>query len=181
MRHQAYLTSFFALFLLLVSGQLMAHGPTRQKVVEAIEINASAEQVWAVIKDFGDAHSWLPMVESTSSEGGNEPGAKRVLTLGSGAKVYETLKKYDAAKMKYSYKIPVATHDVNILPVNNYSSTISVKAQGETSKVTWKGAFYRGYPNNDPPPELNDEAAVAAVSGLYQAGLTHLKKVVEDQ
>jgi len=26
--------------------------------------------------------------------------------------------------------------------------------------VEWKGAFYRGYTLNDPPPELNDEAAV---------------------
>jgi len=32
----------------------------------------------------------------------------------------------------------------------------------------------RGYPNNDPPPELNDEAALAAVTGVYQAGLDAL-------
>lgn len=179
MRYQFYPASLLTLLLILVSGQLMAHGPTRQKVVETIEIDATAEQVWEVIKDFGNAHSWLPMVESTSSEGGNEPGAKRVLTLDGGAKVYETLKKYDDDRMKYSYKIPVSTHDVNILPVNNYSSTISVKAQGDKCTVTWKGGFYRGYPNNDPPPELNDDAAVAAVSGLYQAGLAHLKKIVE--
>jgi len=29
--------------------------------------------------------------------------------------------------------------------------------------------------------ELNDAAAVAAVTGLYQAGLAHLKKVAEQQ
>ncbi|MCP4875666.1 MAG: SRPBCC family protein, partial [Gammaproteobacteria bacterium] len=40
---------------------------------------------------------------------------------------------------------------------------------------------YRGYPNNDPPAELNDEAAIAAVTGLYQAGLAHLKEVAEKQ
>lgn len=121
------------------------------------------------------------MVESTTSEGGNEPGATRVLTLGPDVKVYETLKKYNAEKMMYSYRIPVATHDVNILPVNNYSSTVSVKSDGDNSIVTWKGAFYRGYPNNDPPPELNDEAAIAAVTGLYQAGLAHLKEIVENK
>lgn len=181
MRHQFYPAGFLALILILLSGQLSAHGPTRQKVVEKVEINATAEQVWAVIGDFGNAHSWLPMVESTTSEGGNAPGAKRVLNLVGGAKVYETLKNHDDAKMKYSYRIPVDTHDVNILPVNNYSSTISVKASGDNCTVTWKSGFYRGYPNNDPPPELNDEAAVAAVSELYKAGLAHLKKVVEGQ
>lgn len=165
----------------MISAQTQAHGPTRQKVTESIEINAPASQVWGVIKDFGRAHVWLPMVESTTSEGGNEPGATRVLTLGPDVKVYETLKKYNAEKMMYSYRIPVATHDVNILPVNNYSSTVSVKSDGDNSIVTWKGAFYRGYPNNDPPPELNDEAAIAAVTGLYQAGLAHLKEIVENK
>jgi carbon monoxide dehydrogenase subunit G len=158
-----------------------AHGPTRQKVVESIDIDAPAADVWAVIKDFDTAHTWLPMVENSTGEGGNEPGAMRVLTLGPDVKVYETLKKYDAEKMKYSYRIPDKTHDVNVLPVNNYSSTISVSDDGERCVVTWKGAFYRGYPNNDPPAELNDEAAVAAVSGLYQAGLQHLKQLVESQ
>ncbi len=168
------------IFLLLNSLQLSAHGPTRQKVTESIEINAPASKVWALVKDFDQAHLWLPMVESTTGEGGNTPGATRVLSLGGEAKVFETLKTYNAEKMMYSYKIPVKTHDVNILPVNNYSSSIAVKDKGGKSIVTWKGAFYRGYPNNNPPTKLNDEAAVAAVTGLYQAGLAHLKKIAEE-
>ena len=55
---------------------------------------------------------------------------------------------------------------------------LSVK-KGDKTIVTWKGAFYRGYRNNDPPAELSDEAAVAAVTGLYQAGLAHLKKIAD--
>jgi len=94
-----------------------AHGPTRQKVTETIEINASAEQVWELIKNFGDAHVWLPMVQSTESEGGNEPGASRTLVLGPDTKVVETLKSYNPEKMSYKYRIPDATHDVKILPV----------------------------------------------------------------
>ncbi|MEE9321047.1 MAG: SRPBCC family protein [Granulosicoccus sp.] len=167
--------------LSLVTSITLAHGPTRQKVSETIEIDAPAAEVWDLIKDFDKAADWLPMVESSEGEGGNEPGATRVLTLGPDIKVYETLKKHDSEKMSYSYKIPNSTHDVKILPVNNYSSTISVKAEGETSVVTWKGAFYRGYPNNDPPAELSDEAAVGAVSGLYQAGLANLKEMAESK
>lgn len=52
---------------------------------------------------------------------------------------------------------------------------------GDASKSTveWKGAFYRGYVNNDPPPELSDEAAVKAVTGVYKDGLAALKKKIE--
>jgi carbon monoxide dehydrogenase subunit G len=167
---------------LLVALPLAAHGhgPTRQKVMEAIVIDASPEAVWEEVKDFGQAHAWLPMVEATEIEGGNEPGATRILKLKGGGEVREVLKKYDAAKMMYSYRIPVKTHDVKLLPVSNYSSTLTVAAnEGGGAKVTWKGAFYRGYMNNDPPPELNDEAAVKAVTELYRAGLEKLKSVAE--
>ncbi|MCP4877307.1 MAG: SRPBCC family protein [Gammaproteobacteria bacterium] len=181
MNRRNFQLSLVAIFFLFNSLPLSAHGPTRQKVTEFIEIDAPASKVWDLIKDFDKAHQWLPMVESTTGEGGNAPGATRVLSLGGDAKVYETLKAYNAEKMTYSYKIPVKTHDVSILPVNNYSSTISVKNKGGKTVVTWKGAFYRGYPNNDPPAELNDEAAIAAVTGLYQAGLAHLKEVAEKQ
>ena len=156
-----------------------AHGPTRQKVSESVTIDAPPDAVWALVGDFPNAAEWLPMVESSSGEGGVEPGATRTLVLGGGGEVIEELRKYDAGKMSLSYRIPVATHDVAVLPVNNYSSTISVAPDGSGSTVTWKGAFYRGYPNNDPPPELSDEAAVEAVTALYRAGLDRLKEVAE--
>ena len=69
--------------------------------------------------------------------------------------------------------------DVKVLPVTNYSSWISVKPADGGSVISWKGAFYRGYPNNDPPPELNDQAAVDAVTGVYEAGLNSVKERAE--
>lgn len=157
---------------------LWAHGPSRQKTTEKIEINAPPEKVWAVVGDFHDM-SWLPGVAKTLGSGGNEPDvAKRQIVLDSGATIDESLYKYDAAQMSYSYRID--TVDVKIFPVNNYSATIIVlPAEGGKSTVEWRGAFYRGYPNNDPPPELNDDAALKAVTTLYRAGLENLKKKVE--
>ena len=63
--------------------------------------------------------------------------------------------------------------------MTNYSSTLSVKpgSAAGTTLVEWRGAVYRGYPNNDPPPDKNDEAAVAAVTGIDKTGLAHLKAV----
>jgi hypothetical protein len=56
-----------------------------------------------------------------------------------------------------------------------------VKADGAKSVVEWRGAFYRGYPNNNPPADQNDEAAVAAVTAVYKAGLANLKTLAESK
>ncbi|ODN72009.1 SRPBCC family protein [Methylobrevis pamukkalensis] len=153
-----------------------AHGPTRQKVTETIEINAPADKVWAVVGNFQDM-SWHPAVTSTEGTGGNDVGASRKLTLQGGGVLEEGLEKYDAAKMMLFYRI--TKDDVKVLPVTNYSSRITVKDLGGKSEVTWWGAFYRGYPNNDPPAELSDEAALNAVTGVYKSGLEGLKKKLE--
>ena len=162
---------------LAVLGAAWAHGPTRQKVRESIEIDAPQAKVWAVIGNFQDM-SWLAGVAKTEGEKGNEIGATRRLTLAPGITIDEELYKYEPEMMSYSYRITAV--DVKVLPVTNYSSTLSVSlAPGGKAKLDWAGAFYRGFPNNDPPPELNDEAAVKAVSELYRGGLAALKKKIE--
>jgi hypothetical protein len=167
-----------ALFALVLPRAGLAEGPALQKIGVTIQIDAPPAKVWATVADFHEM-SWLPGVVKTTGEGGNEPDvAKRRLTLDGGATIDESLYKYDAAAMSYSYRIDNV--DVKVLPVNNYSSTIAViPAEGGKSTVEWRGAFYRGYPNNDPPPELNDEAALKAVGKVYRAGLESLKKKVE--
>jgi hypothetical protein len=152
--------------------QAAAHGPTRQKVTEKVEINAPADKVWAVIGNFQDM-GWHPAIAKTEGTGGNAVDATRKLTLKSGGTIDEKLTKYDKDGMSLSYEITAV--DVKVLPVSNYSSTLSVTAEGGKSVVEWRGAFYRGYVNNDPPPELSDEAAVKAVKGVYSAGLDALK------
>lgn len=163
-----------------------AHGPTRKKVVETVTINATPDKVWKVVGNFQDM-SWLPGVKSTTGTGGNTTDpknddnevAKRTITLDSGGQIQEGLFKYDAGEHSYSYRIDKV--DPKVLPVNDYSSTIKVEpsSDGKGSTVTWKGAFYRGYMNNDPPPEMDDEASAAAVTKIYKAGLENLKKKVE--
>jgi carbon monoxide dehydrogenase subunit G len=154
-----------------------AHGPTRRKVEEKVVVNAPPDKVWAVVGNFQDM-SWLPPVEKTEGQGGNEVKATRTLTLKGGATVEEELYKYSAEQKSLSYRINKV--DVKVLPVNNYSSTIKVEpAENGQSTVTWDGAFYRGYMNNDPPPELNDEAATKAVTELYKTGLEGLKAKIE--
>ena len=170
----------------LVATAAWAHGPTREKAKEMITINASPDKVWKVMGNFQDM-SWLPGVKSTTGTGGNtiDPKnddnevARRTITLDNGGEIHEGLYKYDAAEHTYSYRIDKV--DTKVLPVNDYSSTISVEPAdgGKSSTVEWHGAFYRGYMNNDPPPDMDDAASKAAVEKVYKAGLSNLKKKVE--
>ncbi len=166
----------FAPAALLPTGTALAHGPTRQKVTESITIDAPAAAVWARIHNFDALKDWHPAVADSPADKGNAEGSVRQLTLKGGGALTETLESHDEAHMRTSYRAA----DGGALPVTNYTATLSVRADGEQkSIVEWRGAFYRGYRNNDPPPEQNDEAAVRAITGVYQSGLANLKKLAE--
>lgn len=158
----------------LMPAMVLAHGPTRQKTTVTVEVGADPADVWAAIGDFQDM-SWHPVVHSSTGVAENAIDATRVLTLGAadGPTISEILYKFSDEKMSYSYRITEV--DVAVLPVTNYSSHLTVKPRdGGGSLIEWRGAFYRGFPNNDPPEHLNDDAAIAAVTGVYQAGLDAL-------
>ena len=75
--------------------------------VEKITINAPAAKVWAKVANYGDLGAFHPAVAKTEIKSGtnNVKGAVRLLTLGDGGTVNETLTNYDAAGMSYSYII----------------------------------------------------------------------------
>jgi uncharacterized protein YndB with AHSA1/START domain len=177
MRRQVLAAIAVATATLLAAPAALAHGPTRQKVTETVVIQAPPEAVWARIKDFNALSQWHPAVASSEATNGNAVGSRRTLKLKGGGEVLEELETYAEADRRMSYRMK----DAGPIPVTNYSSTLTVKP-GEaagTTLVEWRGAFYRGYPNNDPPPDKNDEAAVKAVTGIYQSGLANLKALAE--
>ncbi|MDI1231175.1 MAG: SRPBCC family protein [Methylobacter sp.] len=180
---------FVSVLLFFFTSVASAHGPVRQKTAEKITINAPAAKVWALIKDFGDM-SWHPDIVNTSIQGGNTQGATRVLTLKDGNTITEELKKYDDKKLSYTYKITEmssskkithagAEEEVPALPVTDYSASIDLTEKGGSTEVDWKAAYYRAYMNNNPPEEMNDEAANNAVKAVLEAGLIHLKALAE--
>ncbi len=164
--------------LCFVTGLASAHGPTRQKVEVERNIAAAPAECWRIVGDFAALHTWLPPVDSTTIIEGDasEAGALRRLQVGDRV-LEEKLKSRSDDKRKLKYKMTKS--DIEVLPVSNYSATLKVSAAGDGCKVVWQGAFYRGYPNNDPPEHLNDAAAIAAVTGLYNLGLDSLKSVLE--
>ena len=155
-----------------------AHGPSPQKVEKSVTIKAEPAKVWALVKDFGNMQKWHPAVASDKLEkkGGD---TYRLLTLKDGGTIYEKLRSIDDANMQLKYEI-----EEGVLPVSDYYSYITVKpgpGAGE-STVTWMGRFYRVYKLNPPiPPGQDDESAIKAVTGVYDAGLAGLKKAAEGQ
>lgn len=171
---QIVAASFLLVFFPIVA---FAKGPTLLKASQSIDINLPAAKVWARIGQFHDLN-WHPLIAKTEGKGGNAIGSARLLTLKGGPTIEEVLQKYNADKMSYSYRIKKV--DVKVLPVTNYSSDLTVTALGPgKSRVQWSGAFYRGSASDNPPPKLNDAAAVKAVTGVYQLGLAQLKKSLE--
>jgi hypothetical protein len=164
---------------LLAAGAASAHGPTRQKLALSVEIAAPPAKIWAVVGNFHDL-SWVPAVAHVEGPGGNDPDtAKRNVTLKSGGGWQdEELSDYDAKRFTYGTFLPHV--DVKVLPVADFSAHLTVTAgAGGTSKLEWRSAFYRGYPNNNPPPELNEAAAVKAVTAFCQPALDAVKARIE--
>lgn len=165
--------------LLTGAGMAQAHGPSRIKAEQSVVLDATPDEVWQAIGRFDDM-SWHPAVARTEMVPEGAPAdapedSTRVLHLKAEAgdpTITERLMSIDPDKRQYKYMITEVA--VDVLPVTNYSSTLQVKDRDGRAEVVWKGGFYRGFPNNDPPADQNDDAALAAVNAIYQAGLDAL-------
>lgn len=155
-----------------------AHGPTPQKVEERVSIAKPPAEVWEMIKEFGGVNTWNPLFTEVHAVNGNEPGkAEREVTLVNGGKLKEGLDEYDEARRYMGYRL--AKENVEAFPVSFYSITVEVKAAGEGSEVEWLGRFYRADTGNFPPENLNDEAAIKAMTTMARTALDNLKQLME--
>jgi mxaD protein len=160
-----------------VSGLAVAAGAPVLKVSKSVTINASADKVWAQAGTFSGLNTWHPAVESDKIVQGtdNSVGAVRLLTLKGGGTIQEKLLARDDAKRMYKYAILEG-----VLPVSNYTSTLSVTAAGKNkSKVTWSGSFQRKDTGPKPAADANDKTARDTIAGVYKGGLDNLKKIAE--
>jgi len=130
---------------------------------KTVEIAAPPAKVWGVIEQFSDL-TWVPPVKSSSATQGNTIGSVRTLDLG-GPRLMEELKAYDAKAMTYTYVITSDPANVKVLPVTDYTSTITVKPSAAGSLVTWTGAFKRADQGDTPAAGMDDKTATGAISG----------------
>ncbi len=147
------------------------------KVSRSVTVDAPAAQVWAKCGSFDALDQWHPAVAKVTLTKGrnNVVGAVRHLDIRGGGYVDEELLHYSGKGHYYSYRILDS-----VLPVSDYHSTLSVKADGAgKSVVTWTGSFKRKDSGPNPPDNANDKAATDAISGVYESGLDNLKKTLE--
>lgn len=130
-------------------------------VRETVSLDASPQEVWAVIGNFDSPHTWHPGI--VSSETVHDGAARfRHLTLGDGSKLVERLDSHDDVARQYVYSIV----DAGAMPIRNYQSTIAVGGDGDTAEVVWSSNF-----DVDGAPEADVQAAI---SGVYTGGFAAL-------
>jgi hypothetical protein len=105
-------------------------------------ISASADDVWARIRDFNDLPRWAgPAIETSELEGGlagDQVGVVRHLTLGGDVNVRERLLTHSDHERSYTYNFETTPFDVD-----NYHSTLRVTpvTDGGGSFVEWWTTF----------------------------------------
>ncbi|ALG68074.1 SRPBCC family protein [Beggiatoa leptomitoformis] len=139
-------------------------------------VRGTPEKVWAVIGGFNDLPKWHPAVANSKLDISGDATAggitSRVLTLNApnAPVLIEQLISQDPVAMTYSYTLTKT--EPAILPVKNYTATLSVSAaEKDKSLVTWEGSFL-------PLPTATAEDAKKAVEGVYSAGLVNLKEML---
>ena len=149
-------------------------GPTRLKVTASVTLDMPPAKAWALVGHFQDM-SWDKQTVATTGTGGDEPDkALRTIKLKGGAAFGESLYKYDAAAMSYSYHIDKI--DVVRLPVQNVSATLEVVPDGDTgSTVRWRAAFYRYLKPDEGAADAADARAKQAMLDYLKTGLAGLK------
>lgn len=162
------------LFTVLIPGLTLAHGPTPQKVDESIIIEATPDEVWGLISQFDAINQWHP--EVTAIELTDD--TTRRLTLENGEIFTESLD--DRNKETYSVSYRLLEENFAAIPVSFYTITLQAQSMGNNqTSLSWSGRFYRADTGNFPPEELNDDAAVAAMTSFAEAGLAGIKDVIE--
>jgi imidazole glycerol phosphate synthase subunit HisF len=126
-------------------------------VSRSVALAATAEEVWKAIGGFQALGDWHPAVKSSTREdiGGAE---HRRLELVGGGELLE--KSLGSDGMSYGYAIVDGP-----LPVSHYRSVLAVAPAGSGSVVVWASSFTANKPD-----------ALAAIAGVYEAGLGALKE-----
>jgi hypothetical protein len=144
----------------VVGTALLLSGLTAEALESSVKAASklSADVLWAKIGDFCGISKWHPAIEKCEL---SADGKTRTLSLKGGGTIVEALVKMDPAARSYTYSIVSGP-----LPVANYTSTISIAADGAGSTVTWVGKY--------DAKGASDAETIKTIDGVYDAGLKAL-------
>jgi hypothetical protein len=129
-----------------------------QTVAESVELAATPDEVWSLIRQFGG--TWHPLTARVRLTGMGIGQLRNIQTL-DGREIVERLEAIDDAKRFFRYT------SIAGIPVSQYTGTIEVKARGGGSVADWRAQFLS---TNAP-----DRAVKALVSTFLRTGLESLK------
>ncbi|MCI0543125.1 MAG: SRPBCC family protein [Actinobacteria bacterium] len=131
--------------------------------LHTIDIDATPEQVWAVLGDIGAVDRWIPGVTSVAVD-----GMTRVCTFEDGHTQDERILEYSPDTRSYRYHIEGAP-----LPVTDNTGRFSIDANGGQSRVMWESSF-----------EPLDPVMAAQLAEMWEPylpmTLANLKRLVEE-
>lgn len=167
-----------ALALIVAAPLALAHGPTPQKIDEAVDIAAPPAAVWALVSDFGNYAAWNPALRASSADRGNATGSARTLTLARGGQLVEELDERSDEEMTLSYRSGRVI-DAKVLPASSYSVRLRVRPQGAGSRLEWRARAYRADTGNEPAAGSDDAAAVQALQEHARTALEAARRKLE--
>jgi len=141
------------------------------KVYSSSVIEAPADRVWAVIRDFNGLPKWHPLIRDSRIE--NDAPADRVgcirnFNLKEGGNIREQLLTLSDFDFTCTYSILESP-----MGVQNYIATLKLTpiTDGERSFIEWSAEF-------DCPPEREKQLADLVGNGVFQGGFDALKRQV---
>ncbi len=133
------------------------------KVSERVE--APAERVWELFRDFGGVQKFSAGIEKVEVTGSGI-GAVRTLHLPGGRSLQERLEAFDDRGRRLQYAIVAGP-----IPVASYLATIEVKDEGPNAcRVDWSSHFE--------PKGISDEQGRAMIEGVYKGGIAGVRKAL---
>ncbi|ETT28252.1 benzoate-CoA ligase [Rhodococcus aetherivorans] len=138
-------------------------------------IDASADQVWSVVKDFGRVDSFLPPVAHSELIDGatTQIGVVRRLALADGgATLDERLLDLDDRRRQLSYEFA----GDNPFGARNYRATVRVSPIGEP-----EGAFVEWWADFEADPAEVDTLVGVFADGVFGSGIRSLRTMFADR
>lgn len=131
------------------------------QVNRASTVDASPEEVWAIVGDVAAVHTWVPAITATRMD-----GDVRVVRFADGAEGREQITAHSDADRTYSY-----TYLGGPIPLEEYASTLIVgpARTGGGSLISWNATLQA------------DPAVVESIEGLYDSSLATLKTLVDGE
>jgi mxaD protein len=167
------------LSILLIPAMALAHGPTPLKFDLEVEVNASADEVWAAVNKLCAINDWNESVTDCKSTG-EGLGAFRDFTLDNGEALKEEVTKVQADRKRMLTTLKVEKGRViKGMPIMSMGSFLSVAENGAGSKVKIRGTAYSSFEGKSPPEDRSDAFCKAAVEAFHTKTLNGLKAAFE--